>query len=328
MDNKLYPIKFTPLLKERIWGGGKLGSVLNKPLNGRARIGESWEISGVQGDVSVVSNGFLAGNSLPELIEIYMGDLVGDKVFQKFGEEFPLLIKFIDAREALSIQVHPDDNLAAKRHNSFGKTEMWYVMQADEGAELISGFSKKITSVQYQEAVKNNALEELLAQHPVKSGDVFYMPAGRVHAIGAGIMIAEIQQTSDVTYRIYDFNRKDESGNFRELHTDLAVDAIDYEVPQDYRTKFEDKLNGAAEMVRSPYFVAAKLSIDQPFGRDYYALDSFVILICMEGHGKIAYGDGKYETYLKGDTILIPAELRQISLVPSETSELLEVYVP
>ncbi|ASB48585.1 type I phosphomannose isomerase catalytic subunit [Alkalitalea saponilacus] len=328
MDKKLYPIKFTPLLKERIWGGEKLETVLNKPLNGRARIGESWEISGVEGDVSVVSNGFLAGNSLPELIEVYMGDLVGDKVFQKFGEEFPLLIKFIDAREALSIQVHPDDELARKRHNSFGKTEMWYVMQADEGSELISGFSKKITPVHYQEAVKNNALEDLLAKHPVKSGDVFYMPAGRVHAIGAGIMIAEIQQTSDVTYRIYDFNRVDENGNSRELHTELAVDAIDYEVQEDYKTNYKEKLNGAVEMVRSPYFVTGKLKIDDTFGRDYYALDSFVILICMEGYGKISYGEGNHESYSKGDTILIPAELRQISLIPSETTELLEVYVP
>ena len=327
-STQLYPLKFTPILKERIWGGNKLETVLNKSLNGQSGIGESWELSGVDGDISVVENGFLKGNNLCELIEIYMGDLVGERVFAKFGTEFPLLIKFIDAREALSIQVHPDDKLAEERHNSFGKTEMWYVMQAEEGAQLISGFNQKVKPGTYVEAVENNTLEDILAQHKVSSGDVFFMPAGRVHAIGAGILIAEIQQTSDITYRIYDFNRKDANGNSRELHTELAVDAIDYKKYDDYRTTYKTQPNTAVEVVKSPYFQTNVLEADNTVDRDYYPLDSFVILICVEGEATISYGDNLHESIKMGETILIPAELRQITVHPKGKTKILETFMP
>ncbi|WP_026474689.1 type I phosphomannose isomerase catalytic subunit [Alkaliflexus imshenetskii] len=327
-STQLYPLKFTPILKDRIWGGNKLETVLNKSLNGQSGIGESWELSGVDGDISVVENGFLKGNNLSELIEIYMGDLVGERVFAKFGTEFPLLIKFIDAREALSIQVHPDDKLAEERHSSFGKTEMWYVMQAEEGAQLISGFNQKVTPETYVEAVKNNTLEDILAQHKVASGDVFFMPAGRVHAIGAGILIAEIQQTSDITYRIYDFNRRDANGNSRELHTELAVDAIDYKKYDNYRTDYKPQLNTAVEVVKSPYFQTNVLEAENAVARDYYPLDSFVILICVEGEATITYGNNLHETMKIGDTILVPADLRQITIMPNGKTKILETFMP
>ena len=237
--NNLYPLKFTPICKDKIWGGNKLNEILNKEYPELPNCGESWEISGVQDEVSVVSNGFLKGNSLEELIEVYMGDLVGEKVYEKFGIEFPLLVKFIDANDNLSIQVHPNDELSMERHDAFGKTEMWYVVQADPGAKLISGFNRKIDKEGYLKYFKNGQLEEILNYEEVKAGDVFFIPAGRVHAIGKGIVVAEIQQTSDVTYRIYDFNRVDDQGNPRELHTDLAIDAIAYEYEANYRTDYK-----------------------------------------------------------------------------------------
>jgi mannose-6-phosphate isomerase len=328
MSNTLYPLKFEPILMERIWGGNKLETELNKPLNGRKDIGESWELSGVEGNVSVVSNGFLKGNTLSELIEIYMGDLVGERVFQQFGHEFPLLIKFIDAREDLSIQVHPDDELAQKRHQSFGKTEMWYVMQAEEGAELISGFKGSVTPDQYLKAVENNSLESLLAPHPVQPGDVFYIPAGRVHAIGAGILLAEIQQTSDVTYRIYDFGRRDANGKERELHTTQALDAIDFKSYSHYKTAYPTVENGISEVLTSPYFKTGLLDLNEKVVRDYYSLDTFVILICTQGSALIRFGDEGEESIKKGDTVLLPADLKQVTFVPQPSVKLLEVYMP
>lgn len=327
MSTVLYPLKFEPLLMERIWGGNKLQTELNKPLNGRNDIGESWELSGVEDHVSVVSNGFLKGNTLSELIEIYMGDLVGERVFQQFGHEFPLLIKFIDAREDLSIQVHPDDELAQKRHQSFGKTEMWYVLQAEKGAELISGFQGSVTADKYIKSVENNSLESLLARHPVQTGDVFYIPAGRVHAIGAGILLAEIQQTSDVTYRIYDFGRRDAQGNERELHTQQALEAIDFKSYSDYKTAYKTDENGVSEVVTSPYFKTGLLDLNKQVARDYYSLDSFVILICTEGSAIIQYGEGA-EEISKGETVLLPADLKQVTIIPQASVKLLEVYMP
>lgn len=328
MATKLYPLKFRPILMDKIWGGIKLNTILGKPKGSLPNIGESWELSGVQGNVSVVENGFLQGNDLNELIEVYMGDLVGERVYSRFGNEFPLLIKFIDAREALSIQVHPGDELAASRHNSFGKTEMWYVMQADKGAYLISGFKEIITPETYVQSVENKTLESLLAKHTVQSGDVFFMPAGRVHAIGAGIMLAEIQQTSDITYRIYDFDRVDEHGNSRELHTELAIDAIDFFVPESYRTSYDSDNNKVVEVVKSPYFVTSLLKADKPVERDYYHLDSFVIYICVDGKAQIEYGDELRVPVQKGETILIPAELREVKLIPDGSVHILEVHLP
>ncbi len=328
MTTKLYPLKFKPIFKNTIWGGTKLNSVLKKQTGNIPNVGESWELSGVKDNVSLVGNGFLQGNDLNELIEVYMGDLVGDKVYSRFGNEFPLLIKFIDAREALSIQVHPGDELAAVRHSSFGKTEMWYVMQADKDAYLISGFKEEIKPEQYVKAVEQNSLEKFLAKHVVTVGDVFFMPAGRVHAIGAGILLAEIQQASDITYRIYDFNRKDKDGNSRELHVEQAMDVIDYKVPESYKTKYSVSTNKVSKVVESRYFITGIIEADKPIGLDYYHLDSFVIFICIDGKAEIVYGDGLKVDINKGETALIPAELKQINLVPVNKTRILEVYIP
>ena len=281
--NNLYPLKFTPICKDKIWGGNKLHDLLNKEFPELPNCGESWEISGVQDDISVVSNGFLTGNSLEELIEVYMGDLVGEKVYEKFGTEFPLLVKFIDANDYLSIQVHPNDELALERHDSFGKTEMWYVVQADPGSRLISGFSRKVDKDEYLHSVENGTLEELLNDEEVKAGDVFFIPAGRVHAIGKGIVVAEIQQTSDVTYRIYDFNRVDDKGNPRELHTDLAVDAIDYSFETNYRTEYQSSDNQSVTLVDCPYFTTNILTLSATVERDFTDRDTFVIYTCLDG---------------------------------------------
>ncbi|WP_462317320.1 type I phosphomannose isomerase catalytic subunit [Marinilabilia sp.] len=329
MERKLYPLKFEPVLKPRLWGGTKLKTVLNKETGDASDIGESWELSGVSGDVSVVSNGFLKGNSLSELLEIYMSELVGDKVFEKYGAEFPLLIKFIDANDALSIQVHPDDELARKRHDSFGKTEMWYVMQADEGAELISGFKKDTSKDEYLKALEAKQLEGLLASHKVASGDVFFIPAGRVHAIGKGILLAEIQQTSDVTYRIYDFDRKDAEGNTRELHTAQALDAIDFSGGGEYKTNYTPKLNDVTEIVESPYFVTNLIDLKgKELKKDIYNLDSFVILICVEGEADLIYHDDQKETVAAGETVLVPADLKEFSIKTNSSCKMLEVHMP
>jgi mannose-6-phosphate isomerase len=328
MKNNLYPFKFKPIIKDKIWGGNKLHAILGKPIGKLPNIGESWEISGFEGEVSKVKNGFLKGNNLNELVEIYMNDLVGDHVYEKYGNIFPLLIKFIDAKEALSIQVHPDDKIALKRHNSFGKTEMWYVMQADKDSYLISGFNSQITPNEYVKAIENNNIESLVAKHKVVIGDVFFMPAGRVHAIGAGIMLAEIQQTSDLTYRIYDFNRCDDKGKKRELHTELAKEALDYKIPSSYKTDYKTIKNQSVEVVKSPYFVASVLEIDKNIERDYYALDSFMILICVDGKADIEYDNKKKVSVKKGETVLIPSELSQIKLLPTHFAKFIEVYCP
>ena len=279
--NELYPLKFTPIFKDKIWGGEKLKDLLNKDFPELPNCGESWEISGVQDEVSVVSNGFLKGNNLEELIEVYMGDLVGEKVYEKFGTEFPLLVKFIDANDNLSIQVHPNDELAMERHDAYGKTEMWYVLQADPGAKLISGFNRVIDKEKYLTYFKNGQLEEILNYEEAKAGDVFFMPAGRVHAIGKGIVVAEIQQTSDVTYRIYDFNRVDDQGNARELHVDLAVDAIDYQFEKNYRTDYTAIDNVSVKLVDCQYFTTNILELSNSAERDFTDIDTFVIYCCL-----------------------------------------------
>lgn len=323
--SELYPIKFKPVLKDRIWGGNKLKTLLNK--EGKcATCGESWELSAVQGDISVVSNGFLKGNNLEEIIEIYMGDLVGDAVYERFGIEFPLLIKFIDAADDLSIQVHPDDKLAMERHDSFGKTEMWVVMQAEKGAKLISGFSKKVTKEEYLKNLQEKTLRNILNSEEVTGGDVFFIPAGRVHAIGSGILLAEIQQTSDVTYRIYDWDRTDASGKSRELHTELALDAIDYNYYPQYKTVYDKKLNQTVNVADCQYFTTNIIKFDKPVTKDYNFIDSFVIYICTKGKVEILAENGR-ETMKAGETILIPASLKELEIVPEGESELLEVYI-
>ena len=326
--NNLYPLKFTPICKDKIWGGHKLHELLNKQFPELPNCGESWEISGVQNEVSVVSNGFLKGNNLEELIEVYMGDLVGEKVYEKFGEEFPLLIKFIDANDDLSIQVHPNDELALERHDSFGKTEMWYVVQADPGAKLIAGFNRKINKAEYLEYFKNGQLEEILNYEEVKEGDVFFMPAGRVHAIGKGIVVAEIQQTSDVTYRIYDFNRVDSHGQARELHTELAVDAIEYRHESSYRTEYQPINNQSVKLVECPYFTTNILPLTSNVERDFTELDTFVIYTCLEGDCAIFWEDQTL-AIAKGDSILVPALISNFgfSVRSGQSAKLLEVYL-
>jgi mannose-6-phosphate isomerase len=326
MENLLYPLKFEPILKDKIWGGTKLRDVLNKPTRS-GQCGESWEISGVIRDISVVSNGFLEKNNLSEILEVYMGDLVGEKVYEKFGNEFPLLIKFIDANDDLSIQVHPDDELAKKRHHSYGKTEMWYVMEAEKDAKLVVGFNQKMDKEKYLDYLNRDKITEILNYETVAPGDVYFMPAGRVHAIGAGIMLAEIQQTSDVTYRIYDYNRKDASGQTRELHNDLAVDAIDYNYYDDFKTKYNVIDNKENIVVNCPYFTTNLLPLSENLHKDIYGLDSFVIYMCVDGQVRIEHSQNNKETINKGETVLIPAALREYTLVPEQNSKLLEVYI-
>ena len=326
INYQLYPLKFEPICLEKIWGGNRLKTLLGKKYNTK-NCGESWEISGVEGNISVVANGFLKGNDLSELIEIYMGDLVGDKIYEQFGIEFPLLIKFIDAQDDLSIQVHPNDELSKERHNAFGKTEMWYVVDVADGALINSGFNQPVDRKKYLEYLENGNLTDLLKYDEIKVGDVFFIPAGRVHAIGKGTMVAEIQQTSDVTYRIFDYNRKDDKGNLRELHTDLALDAIDFTYLDDYKTKYIAELNKPTEIVSCRYFTTNILEFDKPIEKDYNNLDSFVIYITLEGNFAIETEEGT-EQMAKGETILIPASIEFLKLNPqNEKVKLLEVYI-
>ncbi len=322
----LYPLTFRTIFKEKIWGGQKIKTVLGKDYGNLSNCGETWEISGVEGEVSVVSTGALDGQTLPELISEFKGELLGHSVYQKYGTQFPLLIKFIDANQDLSIQVHPNDELARNRHNSFGKTEMWYAVQADEGASLISGFNKEVDKREYLEKFESGKLMDILNKELVQTGDVFFLPAGRVHTIGEGLLIAEIQQTSDITYRIYDFDRVDSEGNKRELHVDQAVDAIDYSFYPDYKTRYEKVPNGRAQLIKCPYFATNKLTLNKDFFCDQRALDSFVIYMCLDGAGDFKYEDQKVP-FTKGDVFLFPNALSEYEISPSDHATLLESYI-
>lgn len=322
---ELYPLKFGPILKDKIWGGEKLKDILDKPTDSK-ECGESWELSGVNGDVSIVSEGSLKGKSLTELIELYKGTLVGDHVYAKFGTEFPLLIKFIDANQDLSIQVHPNDAMAKKRHNSFGKTEMWYVVNAEPGATLISGFNKPTNKEEYLEYFNSGKLMDLLNKENVENDDVFFLPAGRVHTIGKGLLIAEIQQTSDITYRIYDFDRTDAHGYKRELHVEQALDAIDFTYYKDYKTDYNKK-SVDVQLASCDYFTTNKLVIEESLERNYDSMDSFVVLMCLQGEGTIDYGKGQV-SYKLGDTLLIPNQVKSVIIESQGESKLLEVFVP
>ncbi|MBJ2173007.1 class I mannose-6-phosphate isomerase [Aureibaculum sp. A20] len=321
-----YPLKFEPILKERIWGGKKLNSVLNK-VTDKENIGESWELSDVKGDVSIVANGKYKGKSLEFLINEYKDTLLGKKVYKNFGNNFPLLIKFIDAKEALSIQLHPNDALAKKRHNSFGKTEMWYVMQADKAANLIVGFQKDSNKEEYLKHLENKSLLEILNVDEVEKGDVYFIPTGRIHAIGAGVLLAEIQQTSDVTYRIYDWDRKDDQGNGRELHTELALDAIDYTAIDKYKSDYTSAVNASKNIVDCQYFTTNIIELNGTISIDNSDKDSFVIYMAVDGNVTISYNDDKEIQLNKGETILMPACLSKYVLNSEEKSEVLEVYI-
>jgi mannose-6-phosphate isomerase len=324
--NKLYPIKFHPIFKDKIWGGIRLKSLFGKNFDPLPNCGESWELSGVNGSVSVVSNGFLLGNPLEELVEVYMGDLVGERVFGQHNEKFPLLLKFIDTTQALSIQVHPDSSMAWERHQSYGKTEMWYVLHAEPDAEIIVGFKEGVDKDTYLHHVRNNTIQDILNVEKAFPGDVFFIPAGRIHAIGAGITLCEIQQSSDVTYRVYDWDRPGDDGKPRELHLDAALDAIDFSKVNEYKTPYEASINDSAKLVSCEYFTTNLLVLDKKIECDYFYLDSFVIYICVEGALTIAYPHGK-EHVKAGDTVLLPAEIKQVELVPDKPCKVLEVYI-
>ena len=323
MENVLYPLKFQPILKDKIWGGEKLFQYFNKDSNSK-QLGESWEISTVPGDISMVSNGRLKGESLQSLLTIYTRFLVGDKNYERFGDEFPLLIKFIDAKQDLSIQLHPDDELAKERHNSFGKTEMWYVMQADKDANLIVGFNQEMDKETYLKHLEEKSLTKILNFDKVKEGDTYFIEAGRVHAIGAGVLLAEIQQTSDVTYRVYDWDRKDKEGNERELHNDIAIDAFDFEMKNDFRIGYQRNMNMSNPMVNCPFFTTNYIEVEGDLKIEN-TYDSFMIYMCVDGKVEISTETSK-EVISKGETILIPAAFKNFSL-NADYAKLLEVYV-
>ena len=344
----LYPLKFKPFFKEKIWGGDKIKKVLHRPVGNMDHCGESWEISAIEGNVSVVANGFFAeDNDLNELIEVYMGDLLGDKVYDQYGLGFPLLIKYIDATDDLSVQVHPDDQLAQERYGMNGKTEMWYVIEADKGAGLYVGFKEGVTRDQYCDAVDAGTVDQLLKFYPVKPGDLFFIPAGTVHAIGRGVLLAEIQQPSDVTYRIFDWNRVDEQGNSRKLHVDEAFDAIHFEgepaqnekntssdvsdisenpvIPAG-KVNYEEKFNTTSKLLRSSFFNLNEIYFENPLKKTYTEIDSFIIYMCIEGHVHAFTDDEQFEL-CTGEVMLVPASTPELNLIPEGKSRLLEVYL-
>ena len=316
--------KFNPLLKSILWGGEKI--VPFKHLTSdQKQVGESWEISGVKDNESVVSNGEYKGWTLNKLVDTLKDKLVGKENYARFGNEFPLLVKFIDARQQLSIQVHPTDEQAQAQGLGRGKTEMWYVMESDADASLRSGLKQKITPEQYKEMVENDTITEALCEYPVKEGDVFFLPAGRIHSIGAGCFLAEIQETSDVTYRIYDFKRKDAEGNYRQLHTKEAAECIDYTVYPDYRTQYEARKNEPVELVSCPYFTTSVYDLTEPMTLDYSDLDSFVIFVGLKGEGEITDAEGNTISFRAGESVLLPATATTVKV--SGTIKFLESYV-
>lgn len=325
---QLYPLKFEPIFIEKVWGGCKLNKLYNKQLGDKKKIGESWEISAVEDFVSVVKNGFLQGNSLDEIVEIYMGELVGDDIYIKYGDEFPLLIKFIDANEKLSIQVHPDNDTARYRHYAYGKTEMWYVVDAEPEAELVMGLKETISKKTLLEKIETNTLIESLNFEKVKNGDVFYIPSGRIHAIGKGIAVVEIQQTSDITYRLYDWDRMDLDGKPRELHIDLALQVAELSKKDSYKIQYTDFENERNKLVECPFFTTNLINLNADTEMNYSKLNSFVIYICLDGEFDIIYDDNRKVNVVKGETVLIPAEFDYLWLKPNKTAKIIETYIP
>ena len=315
--------RFEPLLKQTLWGGDRI--IPFKHLDTQMEnVGESWEISGVKDNETVVAYGPDKGKTLNQLVREQKGRLVGEENYQRFGDEFPLLIKFIDARQDLSIQVHPTDEIAQRKGKPHGKTEMWYVMDSAPEAKLFTGLKKQITPEQYEQMVEDGTICDALAQYEVKEGDVFFLPAGRIHAIGSGCFLAEIQQTSDVTYRIYDYKRRDKDGNYRQLHTKEAAECINFNVENDYRTHYVERQNQGVTLVQCPYFSTAVYDLDEPMTLDYSELDSFVVLIVVKGEGKITDNEGNKVSVKAGDTLLVPATTETLSV--SGTLKFLETY--
>ena len=319
----LYPLKFQPILKDKIWGGQKLQQLLHKSTSS-TKAGESWEISDVEGDTSIVANGPLKGTSLKMLMDTYTSDLMGAKNFRQFGNKFPLLIKFIDAKQDLSVQLHPNDELAKARHNSFGKTEMWYVVQADPDSNLIVGFNQEMTPELYVKHLEDKTLQSILNFDAVKAGDTYFIEVGHIHAIGAGVLLAEIQQTSDITYRVYDWDRVDADGNERELHNDIALEAFDFDMPDNFRVQYAPKSNVSTELVSCPYFTTNVLEVTETISKQN-TQDSFVIYMCVEGKANLVV-DGIVTEFSMGETVLIPACIETFS-ISSNHAKLLEVYI-
>lgn len=320
------PFRFAPILKSLIWGGNKIAAY-KRAKTDLPNIGESWELSGVKGSESVVVGGEYAGYTLSQLVAELKGELVGKSVYKRFGTEFPLLVKFIDAHDDLSIQVHPDDALAQQRHGKHGKTEMWYVVDADKGAHLKSGFSQRITPEEYERRVADNTLTDVLCDYAVRPGDLFFLPAGRVHAICAGTFVAEIQQTSDVTYRIYDYGRVSKDGKPRELHTELAKDAIDYTVLPDYRAHYALQPNRETALVVCPYFTTSLYDLDRPADKDLSQTDSFLVVMCLSGSGVLTDDEGNETPIRQGETILVPASTHGIRFSPHGAMKLLTSHL-
>ncbi len=324
-QNVLYPLKFKPIFKDKIWGGRKIKEQLGLDFGPLPNCGEVWLLSGLWDEQSEVANGDFEGDEINDLVETFMGDLVGEAVFDKYGEQFPLLLKIIDANDWLSVQVHPDDELAEKRGLGNGKTEMWYVMQADKDAELVMGFNREMTRMDYVKVMKNNTLRDVLNYEKVEAGDVFFIPAGRVHALGPDIMVAEIQQTSDTTYRIYDWNRINEAGMSRELHIPQSVEAIDFAIPDQYKIEVQDVMNKTVPVVDCQYFVTNLLQLQGEMEKDYSNLDSFVILLCTEGIFSLVWENGA--VFVKqGECVLIPNIVKKVSIRAERYCKLLEVY--
>ncbi len=319
----LYPLKFQPILKKKVWGGTKLKEMLGK--DAKSKIGESWEISGVKDNISIVNEGPLSGKTLDDLLKTYKEDLVGEQVYQKFGNTFPLLFKYIDADKNLSVQVHPDDQLAKNRHNSFGKSEMWYILDAEKNSQIIIGFKEGIARPDYLQALVKGDIVKVLNFKEVQSGDTFVINPGTVHAIGAGILLAEIQQTSDITYRIYDWDRRDEKGNIRELHTDLALDALSFDPSVQVSSKLNHNSNSTF-LGGTEFFQVNKLSFSKPSSCDLKGIDSFKVYMCIEGRAKLQ-GDDFSVAIRRGETVLVPACIGQISF-ETDAATFLEAFVP
>lgn len=324
--SQLYPLKFKPQYFSKIWGGKKIRDVLGFKSPAGEPTGEAWLLSGVEEKESVVENGFLSGNNINELVEVYMSDLVGDHSYEKYGNEFPVLLKILDTNDWLSVQVHPGDDLAMKRYGTYGKSEMWYIMEAEKDARLVGHIRGIPNREQLKRHVNEGKVREILQYEPVEKGDSFFIPAGRVHALGPGIMLAEIQQTSDITYRIYDWDRIDAAGFRRELHTEEALDAVDYKIKTEARTNTETEKNETAGIVTCPHFTVNMLDLDKPLRKDFSELDSFVIYLCAEGAAKISTPSGE-ASLRRGELVLIPAINDAVDLFPDRNSALLEVYI-
>jgi len=323
--SQLYPLKFSPVLKDKIWGGSKIVQ-LQISNDATEKTGEAWILSGIENEETPVCNGFLEENTINELIEIYMAELVGEKNFETFGNEFPLLYKVIDANDDLSIQVHPNDELALERHDCNGKSEMWYIIDAEKDAEIILGFNQDMNQPKFLKSLENKDVLNVLSQQKVRSGDAYYIPSGCIHAIRKGVLLAEIQQTSDITYRVWDWDRVDENGDSRELHVDEALEAINYNARNDGATRSQGIINGTSSLIKTPYFHTNEIILTQGVEKNYADLDSFVTLFCVKGQGSVVANDVSVE-FKTGELILIPASMDKVRIFPTGSIRILETYI-